>query len=227
MTWAFSNANDVIYSNQWSYSASSVYLNGGNDVLYMPSNAQYCVVYAGEGNDYVSGSNNNDAMYGEGGRDTLVGGSGNDWLIGGYGADNLIGGDGTDSLWGGYGPDSMTGGANTDYFHFIEGYDSLAEPGFFDTITDWDVRMDYIQAPVAGTSSNYGEYATSATDIATVAKQVFNSSWQSSKEHVFAYNSRTDTGYLLSDSDGNNHFDIAVVLKGAGAASDMNWSDIL
>lgn len=223
----FGNYNDTIYSSGWNYGWTEVRLNGGADYLSMPTNAQYAVVYAGEGNDVVYASNNNDAIYGDGGADAIYGWNGNDWLIGGYGNDLLNGGQGVDSLWGGYGADTLSGREGTDYFHFMQPNESIGSAGYADTITDWDVRYDYIQSPVQGTSTNYGEYQTNSSNITTIANQILNSSWQTTKDNVFAYNTSTDTGYLFMDTNGDNYFDQQVIMQGAGAASDMNYSDIL
>jgi Ca2+-binding RTX toxin-like protein len=49
-------------------------------------------IWAGDGNDGVSGREGNDALRGELGNDVLQGGAGEDYLIGGAGADSLGGG---------------------------------------------------------------------------------------------------------------------------------------
>ena len=55
------------------------------------------VVFAGQGNDVLSTSQESAAaLYGEGGDDTLIGGLGGDWLAGGAGNDTLRGGYGED-----------------------------------------------------------------------------------------------------------------------------------
>ncbi|WP_437891836.1 calcium-binding protein [Phytobacter sp. V91] len=78
------------------------------------SNNESSVVYAGGGNDVISGNWGNDILYGEDGDDTLegsngddllVGGTGNDWLDGGMGNDSWLFsiGDGQDTLYDFYG----------------------------------------------------------------------------------------------------------------------------
>lgn len=52
------------------------------------------------GNDILNGLDGSDYIYGKGGEDTLDGGAGLDFLYGGTGRDHLMGGDGGDFLWG-------------------------------------------------------------------------------------------------------------------------------
>ena len=165
-------------------------------------------------------------VWGDGGNDTIYGQGRNDYIMGGAGNDSLIGDQGRDYLQGDFGGDRLWGGADRDYFNFRT-YDSINAAGYNDTIMDWDVRYDYITTNVRGTGSNYGEYHTSSNDPLTIAGHIFNSSWQTTKDHVFAYNSDTDTGFLFSDTNHDNYFDNAVIIRGAGSASNMNWSDII
>ena len=83
-------------------------------------------IYAGDGNDTVSGGDGNNSLYGEGGNDTLTGGAGNDSLYGGIGNDSLTGGGGADSLFAGDGVDTLTGGAGIDTFDLAKDNTSLA-----------------------------------------------------------------------------------------------------
>jgi Ca2+-binding RTX toxin-like protein len=59
------------------------------------------IVYANDGNDWVSGTVDNDYLVGEAGNDTLLGGGGSDSLFGETGSDWLDGGAGADTLSGG------------------------------------------------------------------------------------------------------------------------------
>lgn len=65
--------------------------------------------FAGDGDDWITGSSYDDILYGEAGNDTLNGGAGNDILDGGAGNDSLTGGTGDDIfVFGrGYGHDSV------------------------------------------------------------------------------------------------------------------------
>jgi len=55
-------------------------------------------VYAGHGNDYVSGGSENGTILGQAGDDRVIGGTHDDRLWGGAGADRVLGGDGGDYL---------------------------------------------------------------------------------------------------------------------------------
>jgi hypothetical protein len=97
----------------------------GNDVILIsPQVSLSTEVYAGAGNDLVSGGSGNDRIFGEGGLDVLLGNSGNDrldggdgddFLFGGLGADVLLGGSGDDWLFGGLGLDVLDGGAGHNH----------------------------------------------------------------------------------------------------------------
>ena len=65
-------------------------------------------VYAGFGNDSITGASGNDYLRGESGNDTLTGLNGNDTFEGGNGADVLNGGNGIDVYYGGTGRDTFT-----------------------------------------------------------------------------------------------------------------------
>lgn len=222
----FGNGQDVLTSANWSYSWSVIYLNGGDDIVDLPFNAQTTNIFGGTGHDIMFGSSGLDVFSGGEQNDRLDGRLGNDYLFGDSGHDNLYGGAGRDYLQGGTGSDGLYGGADGDYFNF-RAYDSMNATGYRDVIQDWDVRYDYITTNVAGTASNYGEYQTNSVNTDQISAEIFNSSWRTTKDHVFAYNPKTDTGYLFSDLNGDNYFDNAVILTGAGSASDMNHSDII
>ena len=228
--------SETLNSSNWNYGWTSFYMNGGNDRVTTPSTGQSYYFSGGGGNDYFLGASAADTAYGGSGNDELRGYSGNDYLNGGTGADNLYGGSGTDTLVGDTGSDHLYGGAGRDYlwggtagyrddFHFAKG-DSNSDSWSADTIYDWNRSYDYIDSSIAGTSSNYGEAATSATSIEGARYQVEHSSLRS-EDHAFVYNAGTDTGYLLSDLDRNYTFETGVIIRGAGSASDMSHSDII
>lgn len=95
----------------------------GNDTITVTSGRSE--VWAGAGNDLVTGSDFDDIVHGEAGADTLNGGKGRDELYGGDGKDSLDGGDGNDYLEGGEGDDTLKGGAGHDELDGGEGDDSL------------------------------------------------------------------------------------------------------
>jgi carbohydrate esterase-like sialic acid-specific acetylesterase/hemolysin type calcium-binding protein len=85
-------------------------------------------VYAGPGNDQVTGTD---------GSDVLLGAQGNDRLVAGAGSDLLSGGSGDDVLRGGPGSDLLTGDSGRDSFVFAE--PAAAGP---DRITDFARGVD-------------------------------------------------------------------------------------
>ncbi len=84
------------------------------------------VVFAGNGNDQITGGLGNDKLHGQNGKDRLDGGAGDDWLYGGNGKDWLSGGDGNDHLFGGNGRDKLQGGVGDDTLDGGLGADNLA-----------------------------------------------------------------------------------------------------
>ena len=192
-----------------------IYGYEGHDTIY--GGYDHDTIYGGSGNDYLSGS------YGD---DDLYGGIGHDDLYGGVGLDYLSGGTGDDLLSGGAGRDTLSGGAGEDVFVFKRG-DSGLTTSTVDTITDWNRSYDSIDMTVKGTSSNYREHSTTATSIASALTWAEDLYPSTSIKHVFLYNSRTDTGYLVSDLNSDGEFDTGVVLKNAGLASDMSYAYII
>lgn len=71
-------------------------------------------IWAGAGNDRVSGSVNRDTIYGESGDDTIGGGKSDDVVQGGNGDDDLNGGIGADIVSGENGSDHLNGGGGAD-----------------------------------------------------------------------------------------------------------------
>ena len=116
------------------------------------------------GNDILNGNNGNDVLNGGDGDDTLNGGASNDYLIGGIDNDILNGDAGNDMLMGGAGNDTLNGGADNDILQGGTGSDSLTggtgsdtfvwganDIGLFatpdtDTITDFNLLGDKIDA---------------------------------------------------------------------------------
>lgn len=95
------------------------------------------LVFAGMGNDRLTGMDNADILYGQDGNDTLRSGAGNDFLDGGADNDRLEAGDGDDTLIGGTGDDYLVGGSGSDVFLFS------ANTGF-NTSNDYGNGLDKI-----------------------------------------------------------------------------------
>ncbi len=82
-------------------------------------------IYAGGGNDTVTGSYKDDIIYGEAGQDVLHGGRGNDEITGGDDYDELFGDEGNDTLYGAMGSDQLDGGTGDDFLSGGYGDDQL------------------------------------------------------------------------------------------------------
>jgi Ca2+-binding RTX toxin-like protein len=204
--------------------SDAVYGYDGDDLIY--GYGGHDDLYGGYDHDTIYGGTGNDFMRGDAGNDDLFGESGHDDLYGGTGLDSLSGGSGDDLLVGGAGRDTLAGGAGEDVFAFKRGESGLST-STVDTIKDWNRNDDWIDMTVKGTSINYREHSTTATSIASAliwAEDLYPSV---SVKHVFLYNTKTDTGYLVSDLNSDGVFDTGVVLKNAGLASDMSYAYII
>ena len=82
-------------------------------------------IFAGEGNDEITGGKRDDHLEGGLGDDTINGGNGNDRILGGEGNDDITGANGEDILEGGLGSDVLRGNIKTDYLYGGEGDDTL------------------------------------------------------------------------------------------------------
>lgn len=104
--------NDILLGGR---AFDAIHGGGGNDYIHVGmSQVGGENVFAGEGDDYITGRT---SFYAEaqGGNDTLQGTDGNDDLVGGPGADAISGGAGEDDdLFGGQGPDTIYGQAGHD-----------------------------------------------------------------------------------------------------------------
>jgi Ca2+-binding RTX toxin-like protein len=210
-----------------------VYGYGGDDLIYgyeghddLDGGFGHDTIYGGSGDDNVWGGDDDDYLSGGDGADDLYGGYGADDLYGGSGIDNLYGGTGDDLLSGGTGRDLLSGGAGEDIFVFKKG-DSGFTTKTADVITDWNRSDDWIDMTVKGTARNYGEHKTTARSIADAVDDAEYYFPQARIKHVFLFNTKTDTGYLISDLNSDGRFDTGIVLKNAGLASDMSYQYII
>jgi Ca2+-binding RTX toxin-like protein len=123
-------------------------------------------LFAGAGNDTVTGGSGADTLLGQGGNDTVLGKGGTDLLFGGTGNDVLTGGDADDQAFGEVGDDRMiwNPGDDTDLNEGGDGTDTTEVVGgngaeqFTATANGARVRFDRINpAPFAidiGTTEN-------------------------------------------------------------------------
>jgi len=106
-----------------------VRLGKGDDVLTVAQSNSGSVqavtvpvtVFAGDGNDTVTGAASPNVIHGGAGNDSLMGGSGDDQLFGGPGGDTLRGSAGNDTLTGGTAANQLFGGAGDDALFAING----------------------------------------------------------------------------------------------------------
>jgi Ca2+-binding RTX toxin-like protein len=93
---------------------ATIVRGGGNDAVHGTKAPD--VIYAGAGNDRISGL---------GGNDRICGGSGNDTIDGGAGVDRVDGGGGRDHITGFRAPDKLGGGAGNDFINGQKGSDTI------------------------------------------------------------------------------------------------------
>ncbi len=106
----------------------------GDDVISAVGFGRPVTVFAGAGDDSVTGDGGSDELFGQAGDDTLVGGAGDDTLWGGGDDDTLTGGLGEDELHGEGGHDDLFGGAHNDTLHGDDGNDLLVGDSYDDTL---------------------------------------------------------------------------------------------
>jgi len=106
-----------------------------------------------DGNDYLSGGNQEDAIDGGLGNDTLIGNAGNDSLLGGEGDDILNGGEGNDTLVGGTGNDNIEGGIGNDTFVIGvgAGADTISDYGYTGDPAIDSATVDVVQLAIKST----------------------------------------------------------------------------
>lgn len=121
---------------------------GGTQVASVATGSdEFERLYAGDGNDVITGNTLGnkvwgarglDSLYGAQGNDTLIGGDQNDFLRGDGGNDQLSGSKGNDTLQGSGGNDVLSGDQGTDYFVFAANAGS-------DTINGWQDNSDTLK----------------------------------------------------------------------------------
>lgn len=111
---------DLYHLDEWTWSDGHIWMSE----LYEGNGASLIEnVFAGSGDDVLTGNGvgndirgglGNDTIYGDGGWDELYGGDGNDTIDGGKGSDNIFGGSGNDTIYGGNHSDTIYGGVDDD-----------------------------------------------------------------------------------------------------------------
>jgi Ca2+-binding RTX toxin-like protein len=90
----------------------------GDDTIDASTQTVRVDVFAGGGNDTMTGSNFDDNLWAGVGNDTLVGGNGNDLLFGDLGADSMSGGAGNDTIYADDSDTLLDGGTGTDNLYW-------------------------------------------------------------------------------------------------------------
>jgi serralysin len=124
-------------------------------------------VWAGSGDDNITGNEaanqikgggGSDSLYGLNGDDTLYGQDGDDFMKGGGGADLLYGGAGDDTLGSDLsGSDTLYGEGGDDYLYAVDGFDSIDGGAGVDTLNTTSFDGAYLVNLATGTSNYAGE----------------------------------------------------------------------
>ena len=114
--------NDALLGNVGS-NDDEVYAGAGNDTISGLAGNDF--LYGGDNNDSIDGGAGNDYIQGDAGNDTANGGDGNDFIRGDAGNDSVYGGTGNDSVYGGSESDHVYGGDGTDQVYGGTGDDTV------------------------------------------------------------------------------------------------------
>lgn len=125
--------NDRVDLKDLKATPATVFLGAGDDVFRGSWHDD--LVFAGSGNDSISGEGGNDWIFGQGGNDQLHGGAGNDVLLGQAG---------NDALYGDAGRDTLFGHDGADYFFTRDGEGDLLFGGAGRDIADAEGELDYL-----------------------------------------------------------------------------------
>jgi Ca2+-binding RTX toxin-like protein len=120
--------NDSLIGSFKNNTVSQIVVNGefGDDLIDLSKNVTiYAIIFGGQGNDVIYGSNGSNELHGGDGDDVLFGGNGADLLFGDAGNDILLGGNGADALFGGLGNDFLYGENGADQLDGGDGEDWL------------------------------------------------------------------------------------------------------
>lgn len=144
-------------------SGSAEVSDGTNTVNWSSSEIED--VFAGQGQDSVTGNSANNSIWGFWGNDTLVGGAG---------ADTLDGGGDNDVLSGGTANDTLYGGAGNDTYQFAtgDGQDVISDTENSDTVLfDTSVSLANVVFYQTGAGNLQIGYTNSSGDLITIQGQ--------------------------------------------------------
>lgn len=111
------------YAGNDAISGSLVYAGAGNDSVTGTAGSDF--LRGEDGDDAMSGGDAFDDMHGNLGNDSLSGGAGGDWVVGGQGNDHLRGELDGDVVYGNLGHDTCEGGAGNDWLRGGQGNDRV------------------------------------------------------------------------------------------------------
>lgn len=122
-----------------------LFAGDGNDTI--SGNELDNWIYGGRGRDLLFGGAGNDRLFGEAGNNVMSGGLGNDTLTGSNGHDLLAGDAGNDVLFGGIGADTLAGGTWNDTMDGGNGEDRFIFWTYsgHDSIVNWVDNQDTMQ----------------------------------------------------------------------------------
>ncbi len=137
----------------------------GSDTINASTQTASVTVYAGGGNDVVTGGGFDDVLWAGVGNDTVVGGAGADIMIGDLGADSLSGGEGNDVIYMDGSDTYIDGGAGADalYVTASSGLTLDMAATHFEWVADFAGGNDTYNA--AGQSVAATVYAGSGDDV--------------------------------------------------------------
>lgn len=151
---------------------SYVYMNGGNDTVYIKENTNNRgtdYISLGDGDDYAYAGSDNDTVYGGNGIDVILGCSGDDKLYGEAGDDVIDAGTGNDQAYGGNGNDQLSATLSTGKTPTLTGGDGY---DIFTLCSDL-----YVSTASASSDVDWGSVAAGSVaqyGSANIATSVWN-----------------------------------------------------
>lgn len=112
----------------------TVWTDNGNDTINAAATTVGTNVWAGGGDDFITGGSGNDSVLAQAGNDEIFAGSGDDYVTGDAGVDQIYGGLDNDQVYGGADNDYMQGDAGNDLVDGGTGDDFLRGDSGNDTV---------------------------------------------------------------------------------------------
>ncbi len=184
--------NDGSGNNETVTNIETVAGGNGNDTI--TGNNEDNSLYGESGNDYIDGQGGQDWIGGDQGHDSIQGGGSDDYLHGNAGDDTIDGGTGNDDLSGNAGNDLLNGQAGDDDFFFNDyGTDNADQIDFSNTAAGNhdEIHLDGAAFTGLGTTG-YGQLQSSNYLAGTPLNQT------NANQHILFHDSS-----LYYDADGN------------------------